>query len=166
MDIAPPLDAPGHDPAMGGLGYGTRRRWMKALALAKPEDLEEAWAALADRPDYQCLRGPETGLIMVRGRAGGTGGAFNLGEMSVTRCTVQLEEHLVGHAYISGTDARHAELAAIFDALMQDRTHGDALEETLIAPLLMRREAKQREASTKVASSRVEFFTVVRGEDK
>ena len=66
------------------------------------------------------MRGPETGLVMVRGRAGGSGSPFNLGEMTVTRCTVQLGSGTAGHAYIAGRDERQAELAAVADALLQD----------------------------------------------
>ncbi len=78
-------------------------------------------------PDYTVLRGPESGLVMVRGRAGGGGAPFNLGEMTVTRCTVRTESGLVGHAYIAGRDERRAELAALADALMQDPDRTAAL---------------------------------------
>jgi alpha-D-ribose 1-methylphosphonate 5-triphosphate synthase subunit PhnG len=139
---------------------------MAAFALASLEDLEAAWAALPNPPDYRRLRGPDAGLVMVRGRAGGTGGAFNLGEMTVTRCTVQIGDDLLGHAYIAGTDPRHAELAAVFDALMQDPVRAAELEQTLVAPLVHRRDARRREDSAKIARSRVEFFAMVRGEDE
>lgn len=143
-----------------------RRRWMAALALASLDDLEAAWMALSEQPDYRCLRGPDTGLVMVRGRAGGTGGAFNLGEMTVTRCTVEIDEARVGHAYVAGTSARHAELAALFDALMQDLERAPALEKSLIVPLIEKREERLRAQSARIASSKVEFFTVVRGENE
>src|SRR5712692_2400295 len=91
---------------------GARRRWMSILAQAGSDEIEAAWNALSDRPGYRVLRGPEVGLVMVRGRAGGTGVRFNLGEVTVTRCTVALDDDTIGHAYIRGRDARHAELAA------------------------------------------------------
>lgn len=143
-----------------------RRRWMAALARASLDDLEAAWSVFPDLPEYRRLRGPESGLVMVRGRAGGTGNPFNLGEMTVTRCTVQLDAELVGHAYVAGTNTRHAELAAVFDALLQDPVRRPAIEDSLIAPLLDKREARLRDDATRIASSRVEFFTVVRGEDE
>ena len=143
-----------------------RRRWMAALALAPLDDLETAWSKLPNNPDYLRLRGPEMGLIMVRGRTGGTGAAFNLGEMTITRCTVQVDDALVGHAYIAGTEARHAELAAVFDALMQDPARRAALEDSLVTPLLHKRETRLRGESARIASSKVEFFTVVRGENE
>ncbi len=71
------------------------------------------------------MRGPEGGLVMVRGRAGGGGAPFNLGEMTVTRCTVRLGSGLVGHAYVAGREPRRAELAALVDALMQDPERAD-----------------------------------------
>ena len=93
---------------------------MSALAQAEPPAVEAAWAALPAKPSYRLLRAPETGLVMVQGRAGGTGAPFNLGEMTVTRCSVELPDGTVGHAYVAGRDARHAETAAVLDALLQE----------------------------------------------
>ena len=109
-----------------------RQRWMAVLARAPAAEL----AARLDEvpggmPTHQRLRGPEVGLVMLRGRAGGTGDRFNLGEMTVTRCTVRTADGLVGHAYVTGRDARQAELAALADALLQDPARHDALERSL-----------------------------------
>lgn len=149
----------------GGCDNGARRRWMSVLALASPADLEAAWSALADRPAYRPVRRPEIGLVMVRGRAGGTGSRFNLGEMTVARCTVELLSGAVGHAYVGGRSLRHAELAAVFDGLLQEPVRRPGLEVRLIGPL----EAAQRErriaAQNRSVPTRVEFFTLVRGED-
>lgn len=142
-----------------------RARWMSALAQAEPVAIEAAWEALARRPQYRLLRPPETGLVMVRGRAGGTGSPFNLGEMTVTRCSVELEGGRVGHAYVAGRDRRHAEAAAVFDALLQDEAQRGTLEARVIEPLLRAREARHREARARAATTRVEFFTMVRGEE-
>src|SRR5262249_27118219 len=110
-----------------------RRRWMSLLALAPTEGLEAGWRQLAEPPPYRVVRGPEVGLVMVRGRAGGTGSRFNLGEMTVTRCTVEVEDGAVGHGYVGGRDRRHAELAAVFDAMLQDDSWRPAVEEQVIA---------------------------------
>src|SRR5262249_26986863 len=101
---------------------GRRRHWMGILARASRAELEDAWRALAPQPRYTQLRKPESGLAMVRGRAGGTGAPFNLGEMTMTRCAVRLEDGapVTGLAFVAGRDQRHAELAAVFDALLQD----------------------------------------------
>jgi alpha-D-ribose 1-methylphosphonate 5-triphosphate synthase subunit PhnG len=142
-----------------------RQRWMSVLALASTGELEEGWRALAERPRYRALRGPEVGLVMVRGRAGGTGPRFNLGEMTVTRCSLTLEDGAVGHAYVRGRGPRHAELAALFDALLQDEARRDGLERVLIEPLARAQAARRRATVERVAPSRVEFFTMVRGEE-
>lgn len=142
-----------------------RQRWMGVLARAEDGALEAAWAGLAERPEYRVLRPPETGLVMVRGRMGGTGNPFNMGEMSATRCAVQLEGGTVGIAWVAGRSARHAELAAAFDALLQQPERRDGLEETVIAPLESAERARREEDRANAASSRVEFFTMARGED-
>ena len=139
-----------------------RQRWMGVLARAEDGALEAAWTGLAERPGYRILRAPETGLVMVRGRMGGTGSAFNMGEMSATRCAVQLEDGAVGIAYVAGRSARHAELAAAFDALLQQPERRDGLEETVIAPLESAERARLEADRANAASSRVEFFTMAR----
>src|ERR1700719_2279950 len=97
-----------------------RRRWMAVLARAEADRLRTLLGACATLPAHTVLRGPEGGLVMVRGRAGGGGAAFNLGEMTVTRCTVRTDAGFVGHAYVAGRDERQAEMAALADALLQD----------------------------------------------
>ena len=139
-----------------------RQRWMGVLARAEDGALETAWADLAERPGYRLLRPPETGLVMVRGRMGGTGNPFNMGEMSATRCAVQLEGGEVGIAWVAGRSARHAELAAAFDALLQQPERRDALEETVIAPLESAERARREAERGNAARSRVEFFTMAR----
>ena len=103
------------------------------------------------------MRGPETGLVMVRGRAGGSGSPFNLGEMTVTRCTVRIASGTAGHAYVAGRDERQAELAAVADAMLQDDARG---VETLIAPLAEAQAAQRRARAEKAAATRVEFFAM------
>jgi alpha-D-ribose 1-methylphosphonate 5-triphosphate synthase subunit PhnG len=142
-----------------------RQRWMSVLAQAAPEDVEESWNELEEQPAYRLLRGPEVGSVMVRGRAGGTGAAFCLGEMTVTRCSVALDDGRVGHAYVQGRSAPHAERAAVFDALLQDPLRRASLEMTVIEPLAERREAARHKMAARVAGTRVEFFTMVRGEE-
>ena len=97
---------------------------------------------------------------MVRGRAGGDGAPFNLGEMTVTRCAVRLPDGRVGHAYVAGRDARQAELAALVDALMLDEAARPQVEAAVIAPLAAtQREAREVEAQ-KAAATRVQFFAM------
>ncbi|MFN0115117.1 MAG: phosphonate C-P lyase system protein PhnG, partial [Paracoccaceae bacterium] len=63
-------------------GDAQRAGDMGLLARARPARLAALLPAL---PPHQALRGPEIGLVMVRGRVSGTGAPFNLGEMAVTR---------------------------------------------------------------------------------
>jgi alpha-D-ribose 1-methylphosphonate 5-triphosphate synthase subunit PhnG len=138
---------------------------MAILAGAATDELARAWSGLNPPPSYDLLRRPETGLIMLQGRIGGDGGVFNLGEMTVTRCSVRLAGGTVGHAYVPGRDLRHAELAAAFDALMQDRGYAAELQAGLVEPLAASQAVRERAASCKAAATRVEFFTLVRGDD-
>jgi alpha-D-ribose 1-methylphosphonate 5-triphosphate synthase subunit PhnG len=138
---------------------------MALLALADDRRLRAVWDGLEKRPAYRVVRGPETGLVMVRARAGNTGERFNLGEMSVTRCTVTLDSGVIGHAWIAGAKAEHARLAALFDALLQAPDTATSLLPTLLEPLRQARAAHLRTRRAEVRPSRVDFFTLVRGED-
>jgi alpha-D-ribose 1-methylphosphonate 5-triphosphate synthase subunit PhnG len=138
---------------------------MSILAQATGAEIERAWQALPERPEYHVVRRPEVGLVMVRGRAGGSGAPFNLGEMTVTRCTVDLPSGMAGHGYVAGRNARHAELAAVFDALLQDPVLTTRLEEAVIAPLEAGQRERRRQMAARSAPTRVEFFTLVRGDD-
>jgi alpha-D-ribose 1-methylphosphonate 5-triphosphate synthase subunit PhnG len=138
---------------------------MSLLARAEPHQLEEAWQATEPRPSYRRLRGPETGLVMLRGRMGGRGVAFNVGEATVSRCTVELDQGGIGHAYVLGRHARLAELAAVFDALLQDPTRRPEIRERLLQPIEQRLAARQAEQARRREATRVEFFTMVRGDD-
>jgi len=142
-----------------------QQRWMSVLAKSEEHKLADAWENLDTKPDYDFLRRPETGLIMVRGRAGGVGEKFNLGEMTMTRCSIQLANGQVGHGYVMGRGTRHAELAAVFDALMQDPAYSDTLETNLIQPLEHDLHTRKTKAVRDAEATKVEFFTMVRGED-
>jgi len=142
-----------------------RQEWMAALALADEGRLRDAWDNMAERPDYQVVRGPETGLVMVRARSGNVGERFNLGEMTVTRCSVGLAGGVMGHAFIGGMKPGHACLAAVFDALMQLPERREELRRQLIEPLLRKRREYLIRRCDEVRPSRVDFFTLVRGEE-
>ncbi len=137
--------------------HDTRRRWMAVLARAEADDLARRLGAL---PAYRVLRGPEAGLVMVRGRAGGGGAPFNLGEMTATRCTVRTAAGFVGHAYVAGGDQRLAELAALADALLQDPVRQPELLTEVIAPLAATQQARRDAIAAKAAATRVQFFAM------
>ncbi len=143
-----------------------RRGWMGLLARARPDRL----AALvtsemqAELEAATWLRRPEVGAVMVRGRIGGTGTPFNLGEMTVTRCALRLASGAVGIAQVQGRDRGHAARAALVDALLQG-PGAAAVRAAVLAPLAADEAARRADTAAKAAATRVEFFTLVRGED-
>ena len=137
-----------------------RQRWMAVLARATVAELEALLTGAADLPGFAVLRGPEAGMVMLRGRAGGAGAAFNLGEMTVTRCAVRDVRGQVGHAYVQGRDGAKAELAARLDAALQDPLRHPAIEERVIAPLEREQAARRRVLAEQAAATRVQFFTM------
>ena len=80
-----------------------RQQWLGVLARAESAALAACVAEAPPLPAHTLLRGPEVGLVMLRGRAGGGGAAFNLGEMTVARCSVRAGGFL-GHGYVAGRD--------------------------------------------------------------
>lgn len=141
-----------------------RKDWMQVLAQAPSAELLAAFASLGDAPDHTFLRAPEFGSVMVQGRMGGTGGAFNLGEMTVTRCSVRLADGPVGHAYVAGRDAEKACAAALCDALLQG-AGADAVQQNVIAPMRALIAKRRADHAAKAEATKVDFFTLVRGED-
>jgi alpha-D-ribose 1-methylphosphonate 5-triphosphate synthase subunit PhnG len=140
-----------------------RKSWLAVLARAERARLEEAVAGLSPQPKWRVVKPAESGLAMVRGRAGGTGQQFNIGEMSVARAVVQVEGGAVGVGYVAGRDRRKAELVALIDALLQDGPFADRLKRALVEPLARRQEAARRQVLSKAAATKVDFFTMVRG---
>jgi len=143
-----------------------RRHALATLALADPGALKARWEAFGPKPAHTVVRGPETGLVMVRGRAGGGGAPFNVGEATATRCVVRLSTGQVGFGNVLGRDGERARIIALFDALGQSADHADRVRETVLAPLAEARAAAEREDAGQVAATRVEFFTMARGEDQ
>jgi len=143
----------------------SRRAWMSLMARAPSGRLTElAEAADLDIPS-DWLRRPETGAVMVRGRAGGTGGPFNLGEMTVTRCSVALADGTVGHGYVQGRSASDCTWAARIDAGLQG-AGAAALRAAILDPLASEEAARRSQRARKAAATKVDFFTMVRGEDQ
>lgn len=149
-----------------------RAAWLRILALAQPDALDAAYAQLSRQdalPAYRLLRKPEAGMAMVRARAGGTGAQFNLGEISVTRCAVVLEGGAdggtAGVAYVQGRGTRHAEQAAVLDALLQRADWHQRVQVAVLAPLARAHAERAASRAGVAAQTRVEFFTMVRGED-
>jgi alpha-D-ribose 1-methylphosphonate 5-triphosphate synthase subunit PhnG len=134
---------------------------MRLFALA-PWELLANQTLEIDDIRHTILRGPETGLVMLRGRMGATGNAFNFGDATVTRCTIRLASGVEGHAYVLGRNGQHARRAALYDAIYQQ-------EPQKLKPLLAGIEhylqTKRAEEASKTAATKVDFFTLVRGND-
>ena len=101
---------------------------------------------------------------MVRARTSEAGRVFNLGEMTVTRCAVRLVGGQVGVGYVAGRSKRHAALVALFDGLLQDETRHDEVHASVILPLSATRARQRAAEASRTADTKVEFFTMVRGE--
>ncbi len=143
-----------------------RKTWMALLARA-PEDLLEQHLASHCLGNLEWLRPAETGLMMVQGRAGGTGSRFNLGEVSLTRCVLKPDAQLtqcqqVGVAYVMGSSHRHAQLAAVADALLQEPALHAHWDQVLLRPLSQLLSEQKQANNAQAQATKVEFFTVAR----
>ena len=135
------------------------------LALASVERLEAGLSAITP-PD---LRGsPRAG-----NRAGHDPGPrgqhrrrLQCGRRACGRAVwVSLKDGCLGYAWVLGEDARRAELAALYDALWQRDGYAEALDRELLPALEAERARRVREDAAAVEPTRVDFFTLVRGED-
>lgn len=142
---------------------GGRQAMMAVLAQASQTELEAVIDRFAPLPPVEDLRAAEVGLCMLRGRIGGDGAPFNLGEATVTRAAVRLNAH-VGVSYLLGGSPALARAAALIDALWQDEAARPAVEEAL-RPVRGRIQAQNEAERARTDATRVDFFTLVRGED-
>jgi alpha-D-ribose 1-methylphosphonate 5-triphosphate synthase subunit PhnG len=143
-----------------------RRRAMGLLARALASELRGPLEQSFADHGAKDLKPVETGLVMLRGRAGGDGAPFNLGEATVTRAIVELPGGERGYGHVLGRDAERARLAAIFDALWQKPDQRRTVETCVLEPIAARLEAACAKSSAEVAATRVDFFTLRRGEDE
>ncbi|MDF3810565.1 MULTISPECIES: phosphonate C-P lyase system protein PhnG [Rhodopseudomonas] len=140
-----------------------RRAAMAVLARCDAAAIAERLAPLATPPCAD-LRQPENGLVMLRGRIGGDGAAFNLGEATVSRAAVRLDSGEVGFGYALGRDRDKARAIALCDAMLQSADHADLVEAEVLAPLRQRLEAQDNVVAEQTAATRVDFYTLLRGE--
>jgi len=140
-----------------------RKAVMAVLAHSEPSEISGRLDAIA-LPDHENLREPENGLVMVRGRIGGDGAAFNLGEATVSRAAVRLATGEVGFGYTLGRDREKARMIALCDAMVQSDQFASLIETKVIAPLRAAISAKRNRKAAEAAATRVDFYTLVRGE--
>jgi alpha-D-ribose 1-methylphosphonate 5-triphosphate synthase subunit PhnG len=143
-----------------------RQQWLRVLACAEDGELDDALATLSqglqiEELDIIELRPAEVGTALVTGRVGATGSAFGAGEMTVTRCVVQVNG-LIGVGYVRGRALSHARRIAIIDALLQGEHHGVLYEQVVMA-LAQSKRRREMDRSADIDTSRVEFLTMVRG---
>jgi alpha-D-ribose 1-methylphosphonate 5-triphosphate synthase subunit PhnG len=142
-----------------------RRDTMAVLADAGTAEIAHALASVGELPGHDEIRAAESGLVMAQGRIGGDGAPFNLGEVTVSRAAVRLASGETGFGYVLGRDREKARLVALCDALVQSERYRDEVECHVVAPIRGRLDADRRHTAEQVAATKVEFFTLVRGED-
>ena len=140
-----------------------RKAAMAVLAHSDASEITDHLATLAV-PEHQDLREPENGLVMLRGRIGGDGAPFNLGEATVSRAAVRLATGEVGFGYTLGRDRAKARTIALCDAMVQSAELAGAIETQVVAPLREAIIEKRNRKATEAAATRVDFYTLVRGE--
>jgi alpha-D-ribose 1-methylphosphonate 5-triphosphate synthase subunit PhnG len=144
-------------------GQARRKAAMAVLAHSAATDIAAHLEAMA-LPAHEDLREPENGLVMVRGRVGGDGAPFNLGEATVSRAAVRLSTGEVGFGYTLGRDRHKAMLIALCDAMVQSSEFAAAVESDVIAPLRAVMIEQRTRKAAETAATRVDFYTLVRGE--
>lgn len=144
-------------------GQKKRQAVMVVLAHTDAAEIADRLKAIA-LPAHENLREPENGLVMVRGRTGGDGALFNLGEATVSRAAVRLSTGEVGFGYTLGRDLRKAQMIALCDAMVQSAEFADVVEARVVAPLRAAMVAERSRKAAEAAATRVDFYTLVRGE--
>jgi alpha-D-ribose 1-methylphosphonate 5-triphosphate synthase subunit PhnG len=144
-------------------GQARRKAVMAVLADSAMADIAARLGTM-ELPAHEDLRQPENGLVMVRGRVGGDGAPFNLGEATVSRAAVRLSTGEVGFGYTLGRDREKAKLIALCDAMVQSAELADAIETQVVAPLRTAMIERRNRKVAETAATRVDFYTLVRGE--
>ena len=140
-----------------------RKSWMSLLATSNKNDLLNLWKQKKINICYVWLRTPEIGSIMAQGRMGVTGDKFNIGEVTITRCSLKLNCGTVGHSYVQGRSKKKAEISALCDALMQTEMSNE-INKSIIIPLEKIKKNNKDKILSKAEATKVDFFTLVRGE--
>jgi alpha-D-ribose 1-methylphosphonate 5-triphosphate synthase subunit PhnG len=140
-----------------------RKSWLSILAKSPLSEIQALWKKLELNPEWELIRKPEIGMVMVQGQTGGNGKAFNLGEMTITRAAVRLKNGNAGLSYVQGRSKKHAELCAVLDAMLQTPSSHSQIFNNLITPLKETLEELRTKRSKKAANTKVNFFTMGRG---
>jgi len=141
-----------------------RQHWMGILARATGNDVAALLARIEPQPSYELIKRPETGTLMLEGRAGGAGQRFNMGEATMTRCVIRLSDGTMGFSYALGRDRKKAEQSAVLDAVLQSNESEAAMLHDGINAMAQSQSEQRDQASRKAAATKVNFFTLVRGD--
>jgi alpha-D-ribose 1-methylphosphonate 5-triphosphate synthase subunit PhnG len=136
---------------------------MSVLTCANTTEIATCLSSIGPVPAHEQLRPPQSGLVMLRGRIGGDGAPFNFGEATVSRAVVRLSSGEIGTGYVLGRDEDKARLIAVCDAMLQSAEHRDRIEHDVLIPMRERLRAVRDTQAQRVAATKVEFFTLVRG---
>lgn len=147
-----------------------RQKLMSVLALSDLKDIKRHWNDSVDNCSFKFLRKPEIGMVMAVGRVGSTGEPFNVGEITVTRCALKLDCGIVGVGYLRGRNEEHATIMALIDGLAQKHQASEKIADKnrylKLADILQKVLSQKKQAKRRVVEpSKVDFFTMVRGED-
>ena len=142
-----------------------RRERLAVLARTEALEINRLWEKLGIDVNFRRLKGPVSGLIALHGRIGGGGDPFQFGEATLSRAVIELETGEIGYGQALGRDLAKVERCAVIDALAQNPEHAHQIETELIAPLRDQLIEADDSAREKVAATKVDFFTLVRGED-
>ncbi len=160
---------PTSEPSTDARRMARRRAVLAALAEGSAAEIargiDAVRAVVGALPAHEAIRPAECGLVMVQGRVGGDGVPFNLGEATVSRAAVQLHSGETGIGYVLGRDRDKAHLVALCDALVQSERFSAAVEQEVAAPIRARLDAARRRKAEQSAATKVDFFTLARGED-
>jgi alpha-D-ribose 1-methylphosphonate 5-triphosphate synthase subunit PhnG len=143
-----------------------RKHWLSVLAHSSAAEFDAHWQPLNLKPEFTLIRPAEIGLTRLQARMGATGKRFVVGDATVTRAVVRLNDGTLGYSYLLGRDKAHAERCALMDALLQQTETGELLQEKIITPLAASREEQRQLRAREIASSKVDFFTLVRGDNE
>jgi alpha-D-ribose 1-methylphosphonate 5-triphosphate synthase subunit PhnG len=137
-----------------------RQSWLGVLARASAAQILSLLENAPSLPEFQHLRVPESGMAMVRGRMGGGGSAFNLGEMTLARCSIRDAAGRLGHGYAAGRDTAQVELIARLDAVLQDDALYPLYDQAVLRPLAAAQAARRAGIEARAAATEVKFFTL------
>ena len=143
----------------------SRKQWLSYLATADENYLISLWDNLNMKIEYNWLREPEIGSIMVQGKAGATGDNFNVGEVTITRGSLNVDEKIQGNGSVQGKKKYKTKMSVLGNPLIKTEKK-KIIKRNIIDKLIKYKNNKRNEILSKTEATKVDFFTLVRGENK